>query len=87
MLVDAVYLMLEYCPAGKLWDVVQPLVNQQLQQQQQEQDEQGALAKPVPGLLKTSESFVLQRQVRVHISFTMAAKDLTVNSRQYIFWS
>lgn len=60
---DAVYLMLEYCPAGKLWDVVQPLVNQQLQQQQQqEQDEQGALAKPVPGLLKTSESFVLQRQ-------------------------
>ena len=79
MLDDAVYLMLEYCPAGKLWDVVQPLVNQQLQQQQQqEQDEQGALAKPVPGLLKTSESFVLQRQVRVHISFTMLAKDLTV---------
>ena len=28
---DAVYLMLEYCPAGKLWDVVEPLVHQQQQ--------------------------------------------------------
>ena len=28
---EAVYLMLEYCPAGRLWDVVQPLVQQQLQ--------------------------------------------------------
>jgi len=28
---DAVFLMVEYCPAGKLWNLVQPLVHQQLQ--------------------------------------------------------
>jgi len=59
---DAVYLMLEYCPAGKLWDVVQPLVHQQLYLQELEQDATLADSKPVPGVLKPSESFVLQRQ-------------------------
>jgi len=28
---EAVFLMVEYCPAGKLWNLVQPLVHQQLQ--------------------------------------------------------
>merc|ERR1740131_768925 len=28
---EAVFLMVEYCPAGKLWSLVQPLVHQQLQ--------------------------------------------------------
>ena len=28
---NAVFLMLEYCPAGKLWCLVEPLVQQQLQ--------------------------------------------------------
>jgi hypothetical protein len=58
----------EYCPAGKLWDLVKPLVDQQQQQQQQLPDscsssgaKLAAVGQPT-GRMRPSPSFIIERQ-------------------------
>ncbi|XP_023337853.1 uncharacterized protein LOC111708646 [Eurytemora carolleeae] len=54
--------MLEYCPAGRLWDVVQPLVQQQLQHYLQVPVDESLASNPRRcSVLKPSESFIIQR--------------------------
>ena len=69
---DCVYLMVEHCPAGRLWDVVRPLVDQGGRLEEQGGDRWGLhtleLTSPTPrsctalqrqtSILKPSESFI-----------------------------
>jgi hypothetical protein len=73
----------EHCPAGKLWDLVRPLVEQQQQQQQQQQQPKSSAEPtaaeagsppPATGLLtgvtvmRPSPSFIMERQELLHNS-------------------
>jgi len=77
---DCVYLMLEYCSAGRLWDVVRPLVSQQQESsnatslidanlpQQEEGSGRVTPLKRQTSVLKPSESFIRDRQNSVRLS-------------------
>jgi hypothetical protein len=70
----------EHCPAGKLWDLVRPLVEQQQQQQQQPKSlaeqttaEAGSpppTTSPLTGVtvMRPSPSFIMERQELLHNS-------------------
>jgi len=64
---NAVFLMLEYCPAGKLWCLVEPLVQQQLQEPGLERISVDSCNPPEPkvAVLKPSKSFVIMREKEV----------------------
>jgi len=76
---DCVYLMLEYCSAGRLWDVVKPLVFQSFRSGQESQE--GAFTRessndvqepshtPVKrktSVIKASESFIHDRKISIN---------------------
>jgi len=61
---EAVYLMLEYCPAGRLWEVVQPLVIQQLKQVSRNEE----MSARKVSVLRPSESFIRLRKESVNVS-------------------
>ena len=78
---DCVYLMLEHCSAGRLWDVVRPLVRQQQvnilasssieSNSSKQENEFGGRRTPLQrqtSILKPSESFIRDRQQSVHLS-------------------
>jgi len=77
---DCVYLMLEYCSAGRLWDVVRPLVRQQqetpvatslIDSNPPLKEEGSGRVTPLKrqtSVLKPSESFIRDRQKSVRLS-------------------
>lgn len=60
---NAVFLMLEYCPAGKLWSLVQPLVQQQLQEPGLERiSVDSCMPETKVAVLKPSKSLVIMQE-------------------------
>ena len=69
---DCVYLMLEYCSAGLLWDMVRPLVGQNSSTKSENNSEIPEVARtPVKShtsVIKPSESFLIDRKVSINLS-------------------
>eukprot|EP00088_Acartia_fossae_P004612 TRINITY_DN11987_c0_g1_i4.p1 TRINITY_DN11987_c0_g1~~TRINITY_DN11987_c0_g1_i4.p1 ORF type:complete len:645 (-),score=119.06 TRINITY_DN11987_c0_g1_i4:16-1950(-) len=62
---DSVFLMIEYCGAGKLWDLVQPLVYQQLEEPCNTEFDRDTSRNVESHVLKPSQSFILVREKSV----------------------
>lgn len=69
---DCVYLMLEYCSAGTLWNIVQPLISQRTQQTEPSTYILGEKAKsPVQkqtSIIRPSESFIHDRKISINLT-------------------
>jgi len=67
---DCVYLMLEYCAYGLLWDVVQPLVGQSQESQKSEPRTESNAKTQVhhqTSIIKASESFIHDRKISINL--------------------
>ena len=69
---DCVYLMLEYCSAGLLWDMVRPLVGQNSSSKSEINSEIPQInrtpVKSHTSIIKPSESFLIDRKVSINLS-------------------
>ena len=71
---DCVYLLLEYCSAGTLWNIVQPLVCQKsINQPETFKQTPGERTKsPVlkqTSIIKPSESFIHDRKISINLFY------------------
>jgi len=97
---DAVYLLLEYCSAGRLWDVVKPLVDQldspprqsiQFNVEDTRQEKGSGKKSPVrrsTSIIRPSPSFIRARSESVNFSKSSSDSDLSEvgdNDMNYVF--